>query len=115
MHYELELRFEDDSLSPARHRAFINAQLVQSVGNTIQRDDPDVLTHEVMSHIVWTAYVSIFPMFREEVVDAVQNMTDPVVRRAYTHVRTALRMFINGRDIATDRDWEAWIESMSTA
>lgn len=116
---ELWLRFEDDPWGPARHRATINARFVENVGKTIQRDDPAVLTDEVMSHIVSTAYMSIFPMFREEVAEAAQNMTDPIVRRAYTNVRTALRLFTNGwsllSDIGTDRDWEAWIESMSTA
>lgn len=116
MDEELYGRLVEDPLRPAQHRAAINAQFVENVGKKIQQDDPQILTDDVMSFVVSTAYISIIPMFHEEVREEERDMHDAVVFRAYTNVRTALILFTNGwpthADIATDRDWCVWIESM---
>ena len=116
MDEELYERFVDDPLRHERHRATINSQFVDNVGKKIQQDDPRVLTDDVMSFVTSTAYMSILPMFNEQVREAERDMHDDVVRRAYKNVRTALILFTKGwpthSDIATDRDWHVWIESM---
>lgn len=116
MDEELYDRVVEDPLRRAQHRALINSQFVENVGKKIQLDNPQVLTDDVMSFVISTAYMSIFPMFHEEVHEAERGMHDEVVSRAYRNVRTALVLFTRGwpthSDIATDRDWDAWIESM---
>ena len=115
---ELVMRFEEEPLRPAWNRAVITAQFVENVGEKIQNDHPQVLTDDVMAYVVSLAYMSNFPLLRDTLVDAESSITDAVVFRAYTHVRTALMLFnqcwLTHTDIATDDDWDDWIKSMST-
>ena len=116
MDEELYERFVHDPLRPARHRATISVQFIESVGKKIQQDNPQVLTDDVMSFVTSTAYMSVLPMLNEQVREAERRMHDAVVFRAYKNVRTALVLFTKDwpthSDIATDRDWNVWIESM---
>lgn len=113
MEDELWMRCEEDPTARARHRAKLHIQVVESVGRTIQADNPEVLSDDVVAHLVLLAYLSTFPMLCPGVDETVARMTHPVVRRAYEYTRRAIHLYVAGwhtkKDLATENDWEAWL------
>jgi len=117
MEVELWARLDADPHARGAHRAALYARLLQSARQTFQMDDPDVLTDEVMLHLAFVAHKSMFPIFRAEVDAEVEKMCDdPVVRRAYHYLSTALLAFANGHlarvELANRTDWIAWMDTL---
>lgn len=116
MDVELSQRMEVCPHATHQYRTDLNLACLRTVCRAIQKDHPDTLTDDVMSLIHSTAYMSTLPMFHEEVDAQVRTMTDPVVRRAYLQVSSAIQIFVSGwfssHAMATDETWERWIDDL---
>lgn len=116
MDVELSQRMESCSHATNQYRTHLNLACLSTVCRAIQKDHPDALTDDVMSFIYSTAYMSTLPMFGEEVDTHVRTMTNPVVRRAYLQVSSAIKIFVSGwfssHALATDETWERWIDDL---
>jgi hypothetical protein len=118
MEAELESRMNRDVEfhTALQHKYMCRWQFVHHVAKRIQKDNPLVLSDDVIVMLVDVVYMSKLPMFHENVSNVVAAMTDPIVIRAYQQIRTAFVMFVDDwpahRLIATDIDWDDWIESL---
>tara|TARA_B110001452_G_scaffold16179_1_gene13264 strand:+ start:13490 stop:13849 length:360 start_codon:yes stop_codon:yes gene_type:complete len=107
----------DDASRGFQMRAHIKQKILWNASYALRKADVPHMTDSEVEFLTELAYLALFRVYRDILVSTYYNDLEDIpsdYKRYFQNIVTiARRLDKHGQcDIGTDRDWEAWIDSM---